>query len=630
MLARARAGDRDAFDALVSPQRLRLRAVIRRLVAHPEDTDDVVQDSLLQAFEKLDTFRGDARFGTWLCAIGARKALDYLRTRKRWRLRAQAIAEHECRADLAAFGDELATASGPDAALDVREHIAFCFTCVARTLDPSEAAALMLRDVEGQSTREAAQVLGVSTSVLRHTLSAARGQMREGFEGLCALVNKQGACWQCKSLRQLYPPAKRGPDLPALSDAQADAEAQYRWRLKIVCEADVDRGRTQALHDLAWRRVAHNEQARPSEAAAVRHRACSRYPAPVSQDDDASDRPRSPRHTAASSNIRPLITYAVARGLARDDVLRRFDIDPAALADVDGRLPLTTLSRLWNELPGLTGDPDMPLHVLEHAEMADPPLAMLIFLSAPTLGDALQRLVRYERLNFDLADKSLSEVVLDGEQAHIIVDHRRSAIDPPTGAIIDSFLGIVTLAGITTHRPLVPVAASVRHPEPRQTAPYRKALGCPVHFNAATDRLTLRASDLARPHPDASRTLAAIIETHAADKLTQLPQDEDLIASVRRCVRACLPEAKVALADIAAAMDLGPRTLQRKLEGHGTSLRQLLDEERRALALHYIGDRRTGLIEIAFLLGFSDQSALSRAFVRWTDCSPREYRRRLA
>lgn len=137
-LEQARSGDRTAFDALVSPHILELRAVIRRLVAHPDDTDDLVQESLLRAFEKLATFRGDAKFSTWLCTIGTRKALDYLRQRKRWRLQAQLVGEAECQSDPTMLDGMRHIASAPDHVFDAHEHVAFCFTCVARILAPDE------------------------------------------------------------------------------------------------------------------------------------------------------------------------------------------------------------------------------------------------------------------------------------------------------------------------------------------------------------------------------------------------------------------------------------------------------------------------------------------------------------
>ena len=80
--------------------------------------------------------------------------------------------------------------------------------------------------------------------------------------------------------------------------------------------------------------------------------------------------------TAAASNVRYLVDYAVARGLPRDDVVTRFEIDREQLHDIDGRIPLATLVRMWRELPDLTGDPDMALNVVESAIQAERPLAL--------------------------------------------------------------------------------------------------------------------------------------------------------------------------------------------------------------------------------------------------------------
>lgn len=69
LLARARTGDRTAFDALVAPHLPRLRSFLHRPVAHPDDAEDLAQDAMLQAFRKLAGFRGDPAFSTWLFTI---------------------------------------------------------------------------------------------------------------------------------------------------------------------------------------------------------------------------------------------------------------------------------------------------------------------------------------------------------------------------------------------------------------------------------------------------------------------------------------------------------------------------------------------------------------------------------
>ncbi len=210
----AQRGDRRAFDKVFSPHVAVLRRVIGRMVGHPEDTEDLVQQSLLRAFEHIESFRGDAAPSTWLCAIGSRLAIDHLRSRKRWRTRAQVIFAASCLDNPehgAAVGQALST---PDFQYDVREHIAYCFTCIGRTLEPDEQAALVLRDVLGLSNQEAAKALRVSRSVLRHKLSAARKRMNVVYDELCALVNKDGVCWQCAGLRAAAPEGKKGPAAP--------------------------------------------------------------------------------------------------------------------------------------------------------------------------------------------------------------------------------------------------------------------------------------------------------------------------------------------------------------------------------------------------------------------------------
>lgn len=248
----ARGGDHAAFEKLTRAALPTLRGLIRRLVGHPDDTDDLVQDTLLKCFTALDSFRGDSAFGTWLCAIGTRTALDFLRSRKRWRVQAQIIYAQACLASEALQVEIGGAVAAPEFSYDAREHIAYCFTCVGRSLPPEEFAALVLRDLLDLSNDEAAEALGLSTSVLRHHLSAARTGMQQSFEGLCSLVNKDGVCYQCKGLRDFMPAGKRGPQIPAIPDFDA--------RIAIVRRADLDRGVSRAMHDVFYRRTALLEE----------------------------------------------------------------------------------------------------------------------------------------------------------------------------------------------------------------------------------------------------------------------------------------------------------------------------------------------------------------------------------
>lgn len=259
-LAAAKAGDRAAFDRLVAPHLGRLRAVGIRMLGHPDEAADVVQETLLSAFRQLATFRGDASFSTWLVRIATHESIDVLRRRGRWRLDAQLLSKNDCVDETSALhGDLNAAVAEPGFVYDVREHIAFCFTCIARSLDPEVEASLVLCDVLDLTNREAADVLGISESVHRHRLSAARAHMQNAFDGLCALVSKTGACHQCSELRDGAREDRRGPDVPDLASPPPE---RWRRRLAIVKEADPS-GRSAALHELLFRWIATYGRAEP-------------------------------------------------------------------------------------------------------------------------------------------------------------------------------------------------------------------------------------------------------------------------------------------------------------------------------------------------------------------------------
>jgi RNA polymerase sigma-70 factor (ECF subfamily) len=250
LLSLAQQGDRAAFDELLTPLIPRLRQLLRRMVGDPQETADLLQDTLVRAYTRLGTFRGDARLATWLHSIASRLAIDHLAARRleadaQVRLRDHMHAEPTHKAEL-----ERHFASGH---YDAREHVAFCFGCVSRSLAPEDQAALVLRDVLELTNDEAAKALDVTTSVLRHRLTAARAEMQLRYQGLCRLVSKSGVCYQCEGLRAAFPEAYRGPEVPVLAEPNDTADTAYRRRLAVVRAADPDTGASQPFHDFLWR-----------------------------------------------------------------------------------------------------------------------------------------------------------------------------------------------------------------------------------------------------------------------------------------------------------------------------------------------------------------------------------------
>ncbi len=241
------------FESLLEPHRGLLRGYVYRMLGHAPDAEDVLQDTLLKAVERFESLRADAAFKSWIFQIATRTCLDHLRKKKRWRPFSQHYAEVECDGNVEERQKVIDSVRDADHAYDVREHIAFCFTCVGRSLEPEHQAALVLREILGFSNREAADVLGVTESVLRHRLSDARKSMRESFAGLCTLVSKEGLCWQCASFRKVTDKGRKGPDLPVLS------ENSWIERVAIARENHFVDGAASGLQDVLFDLIARLE-----------------------------------------------------------------------------------------------------------------------------------------------------------------------------------------------------------------------------------------------------------------------------------------------------------------------------------------------------------------------------------
>jgi RNA polymerase sigma-70 factor (ECF subfamily) len=161
------AGDPDAFGLLFRRHRDRLWAVAIRTMGDPEEAADALQDAMISAFRRADSFRGDSAVTTWLHRIVVNACLDRLRRRA---ARPAASAGDEQALDLAAVSrNPPDPSSSSDTALDVRAALAL--------LPPDQQSALVLVDMLGYSVADAAAVLGVSQGTVKSRCSRGRARL---------------------------------------------------------------------------------------------------------------------------------------------------------------------------------------------------------------------------------------------------------------------------------------------------------------------------------------------------------------------------------------------------------------------------------------------------------------------
>ena len=313
-----------------------------------------------------------------------------------------------------------------------------------------------------------------------------------------------------------------------------------------------------------------------------------------------------------------------AAGASPDRVLRPLGLSPAVLSNPHMFIRSIDFARLLDEAASVTGNDCFGLHFGEHYQPKNVGPLVYVVLNSPTVETACENVVRYLRVHNEGAEVSLVK-----EGARVFLRHR--LIGPPVDlarqhAEYSAAVGLGTLrlmAGSTW----APLEVHFQHKAPLETSEHIRVFGAPVLFGCPANGLVLEREFCERAVPAADARLYPILKTYLERVLEDMPPEDELLASVRRTIAQSIQRGVPKLAQVARAMAIEPRSLQRKLREHGSDFKGLVDDTRRHFALRYLQDRKNTLTEVAYLLGYSEVSAFNRAFKRWTGATPAEHRR---
>ena len=163
------------------------------------------------------------------------------------------------------------------------------------------------------------------------------------------------------------------------------------------------------------------------------------------------------------------------------------------------------------------------------------------------------------------------------------------------------------------------------HEKPNCSGKYFSLFRAPVHFGAESDSILFSYDDLDLRLPSGNQHLASISDQMMIEYMANLDR-ENIIHRVKSAIIEHMHDGKITANKIAKEVFMSVRSLHRNLKELGTTFGSILDEVRREFAEHYVSDTREDLTEVAFRLGFSQQSSFARAFKRWTGMSPSAYR----
>jgi AraC-like DNA-binding protein len=328
--------------------------------------------------------------------------------------------------------------------------------------------------------------------------------------------------------------------------------------------------------------------------------------------------------TVAVRAVDHLIDVGVSAGIRRDILTAAAGVTDADLHDPDARVPLTAEIALWQTLARYISDPEFGVQAGAAHPLRTMGLLGYVARFSATLRGALRRVQRYGRAFTEAVELELQE-----GRRELVLAKAHPALGP--GHELAESYRIAALLKVSrelTCVDIMPAEVTFTYPQPPRTVAYVRFFRCPLRFGARAAGIVFRKPDLDLPVEGADETLAGYLSKYAEQVLASLVQDETMRCKVRAAIWSLLCDGPPSLSQVAGALRMSARTLERRLAAEGTSLQREIDEMRRTMAIAVLRDRSMGIEDVAFLLGYSEPSTFFRSFKRWTGTTPRRFRDR--
>lgn len=331
-----------------------------------------------------------------------------------------------------------------------------------------------------------------------------------------------------------------------------------------------------------------------------------------------------PELTVAAGLAHGLLEVAISKGACAETLLQRAGIAPKDLEDQDNRIPFEKYVALMRAGKALCNDPALGLHFGESNDLARVSVVGLIGYASETMLEAMAQLNRYGRLVIEF-DGGPDRFRLARERGGLwLVDNRENANDFPE--LTESTFGRMVAGGRRAGYPPLVKQVHVTHADPGYADEYARIFQVPVTFGSDWNAMELEEAFLTTRMQLAPRYVFGILTERAEALLKDLENSKSVRGRVENLLLPILHKGDIGMEAIAEKLAVSRQTLFRKLKAEGTTFEKVLDDLRHRLALDYLRAKKVSVNEAAYLVGFSDPAAFSRAFKRWTGSSPRAWR----
>lgn len=323
-----------------------------------------------------------------------------------------------------------------------------------------------------------------------------------------------------------------------------------------------------------------------------------------------------------------LLWYAKARGLDVGALAARHNLATDVLKEAPGKqylsTPLSTPGALAQELADTLGEPHLGLALAEAVPKGAYGVAEFLVRAVPELRGGFENFTRYNAI---LAPGQTFRFAEEGGEARL---ETFCTVQPAAlGRHLNEYTVAIMVRALWTMAevPVTRVWFTTSRPESTEALAAFFRTG-QLAFEQPTSGFAIDAAALSMPVQGGDPALFSFLEEHAKAALASRPKTDDLIDKLRHDLREALKQGEPNVERLATRLSMSGRTLQRRLADLGTSFQDVLDQVRFDLARAWLQDARLDLSQVAYLLGYSELRAFDRAFRRWANMSPGEWRAR--
>ncbi|QDQ82175.1 AraC family transcriptional regulator [Paraburkholderia megapolitana] len=326
--------------------------------------------------------------------------------------------------------------------------------------------------------------------------------------------------------------------------------------------------------------------------------------------------------TVAGQYVSLLLDYLRSRGHSPEALFGAARIAGIESADAPVRLTTEEYFGILDQAVAVTSDPDLGFHAGMLVAPRHLGVVGYVVMCSTKLGEALTQYDRYVRLVHGIGRPL---VVRHDDRVEMPLDWSGTSAPPPAFAQL-----IMTtrarMGRLLTGRETVPLDVDFQFATPRDSDAYHRFFGGKINFAATQTRLMFPADYLELPVIMASAEMARVIGARAEAQMIRLADEPEFMRELKTMLTQGLAIGHIGAVDIAQRMGISSRTLHRRLSGYAYVFRDVLDDVRRERAESYLAQSQHSLAEVAFLLGYTEQSAFQHAFKRWTGMTPQRYR----